>query len=1763
MTSTAVRVALRVRPLTQKEQLSNCTECISFIPNQPQILIGKDHSFTYDYVFDTNSIQQSIYETSVVPLAEKFVDGFNATILAYGQTGSGKTFSMGTALDEHTDSDQQGVVPRFIYDLFNRLNDKKQAQKLQEFQVFVSFLELYNEDFVDLLNAYSQQSHNNNNNNNYNNRKRSNSVSHFAPPPCEVQIREDVHGQIYWSGVREELCSTPDELLRYLTKGSLCRTTGSTDMNSVSSRSHAIFSVILKQKVPASAEDDEEHPAGDSNSHQEQADNTIVSKFHFVDLAGSERLKRTKAEGNRAREGISINSGLLALGNVISALGDESRKSVHIPYRDSKLTRLLQDSLGGNSQTLMMACVSPSDSNFLETLSTLKYANRARNIKNKVTINQEFAGSSVEVNQLRSQVARLKLELNALRGGANAIKATAPYSASDMMLNGSSTAAAKALKEEIDRLKARVRHMSDDICRITTERDSLQMERELAQHMNSDDWPNLMEQLQQRRSSSASLTDPSTPLSSLPIIAQYQKAIQDLRNELTDTQERLAFSESIRAPLMHAMALPPSAHATPQASFRTQQQHSSTTTSNNNNTRRRGAGKKRRTHNGSSTTTSRNVTFRSTRRSKVPNVPSAAAAAAASGITNKSKLSATEEREDQDAEQDIQEWLKETMGSIQTSESSGLRLDAKHSISNARSQIDKALKVLDDFKIKEPEPEAAGQDQVEYDCDLLNDDELFIKLQSDDIQSLFGELEEEIKAASPPPPQEEKTPRCRMASTDTLMTDDHDLAEFYENNPQLHRMLDQIQSDIQVNEDLVLQLEKTEVEYSQMRKKFEKKLYSLRDEILTLRQQQQQQQQQQKKEAPTTTTTTTTPAAVASTTAAAYSMNSIRHAYEAKMKTLMSQLSELRRKYSQTSSTMQSSRNQNESMLRALRVNVESLKVEKRRMIKRMKDEAERVKEKLHNHEREIQQLRRKQIKDNEVKKRLEREVKQMQLVIGKKTDESVVTAEKLKSLVKILKKAVREGGVLDEKLLASCGSLLDIGSALVQSSRVGRMSRNRRNSSNTNHSSNSHARRRLQQQQQQKGVPAEVRAAKKKMLLDNALYQLIQGKQAVEEMKQLLAKRNDLSQRKIEYLSERELLVLDQDTKDLSSIDNAFRQVIDENIETVEAEISYINARIHAIHNDAAAEIMQEDEQDDEIIDMSHSKQKRVTFVEAQVHQANTEEQEEDNWHDMDALEERYSLPASAGPEQSLEMISKIFRSLADDEARYVMETIIDDMVLLRMEEHNSKMSIQQLEKSTQDLRRTLIVMKKAAIDTTIENEKKLKRLTMQQQQQHGISGGSVYSTHGGSRRTSMSREYSSSKMSCRSSPTNEDSSDADSAIDLHNEDQYQHVETMFEKIYTDGLSGKVPTYDYGVAMAEATAPVIMAENELSPYLRPHPVTNNAAAAAAAAGNKAGKATTVQAPMKPSTSPLVSRRRDSMSSPEQFLLQFMQTPKDVRPPPSSPLMKPAEFTRYQHERESSTNSSVRNRSLPPSIPRRSSLQSDNGSWCSIYSSNHGYSQQMIRASSGGSGASRLSGSSVAPNEPQPLQQQQQQQQQPPPPQPPTTILNRRRAFSFQQPPSPTPNSGPHPMRRRSLLRELTNPEMDQIANKDYAHHGTALIPTFSSNNSQQQQHNGTVRPHSVLALHAAAAAAASTPRPSSKASTVYPNVRRESPNNSFELRKSAAANNVFDRLSSGHTHASQAKKRLGNYHRYSSSSIDDLRMQWANELAERNDEQQ
>ncbi|KAI7896426.1 uncharacterized protein EV154DRAFT_411499 [Mucor mucedo] len=291
-----------------------------------------------------------------------------------------------------------------------------------KFTVKVSFIEIYNEDLHDLLNSAPLEE---------------------LPP---ITIREDTKGRIYWTGVKEVTVHSTDDVLYYLEQGTQNRATGSTDMNEKSSRSHAIFSVSLKQEkwMPSSSSGaaEKKRPASSMSTRSSITPNTsrlltgtqddgewliTTSKFHFVDLAGSERLKRTAAEGDRRKEGININAGLLALGNVISALGDPSKKTkVHIPYRDSKLTRLLQDSLGGSATTLMIACASPVEYNLAETLNTLQYANRARNIKNRSEKNQVEEWMTTEnIELLRSLIGKLKNELNYVKSNVSPTTAAA------------------------------------------------------------------------------------------------------------------------------------------------------------------------------------------------------------------------------------------------------------------------------------------------------------------------------------------------------------------------------------------------------------------------------------------------------------------------------------------------------------------------------------------------------------------------------------------------------------------------------------------------------------------------------------------------------------------------------------------------------------------------------------------------------------------------------------------------------------------------------------------------------------------------------------------------------------------------------------------------------------------------------------------------------------------------------------------------------------------------------------------------------------------------------------------------------------------------------------------------------------------------------------------------------------------------------------------------------------------------------------------
>ena len=389
-----VKVALRIRPQLAREKIEACRVCTFVTENEPQVTLGKDKSFTYDHVFVMGTDQKTFYDTCCKTLVEGCFKGYNATILAYGQTGSGKTYTMGTSFDANCSTDA-GVIPRALYSLFEGIEEKIRLSTVdgvafKKFQVFVQFMELYNEDIIDLL---DQTGHINNKH------------------KTKLKIHEDSKGEICVSGMTQKQVFSADEALEVLHNGAVNRTTASTQMNSTSSRSHAIFSIHIKQTSIIGTCLDKESISSINDTNFE----TLTAKLHFTDLAGSERLKRTGATGERMREGVSINSGLLALGNVISALGDVSKKSTHIPYRDSKLTRVLQDSLGGNSRTLMIACVSPSDSDFMETLNTLKYANRAKNIKNKVVINQDT--SSKQILALRKQIANLQLELTEYKSG--------------------------------------------------------------------------------------------------------------------------------------------------------------------------------------------------------------------------------------------------------------------------------------------------------------------------------------------------------------------------------------------------------------------------------------------------------------------------------------------------------------------------------------------------------------------------------------------------------------------------------------------------------------------------------------------------------------------------------------------------------------------------------------------------------------------------------------------------------------------------------------------------------------------------------------------------------------------------------------------------------------------------------------------------------------------------------------------------------------------------------------------------------------------------------------------------------------------------------------------------------------------------------------------------------------------------------------------------------------------------------------------------
>uniref|UniRef100_A0A8C9MNF5 Kinesin family member 27 n=1 Tax=Serinus canaria TaxID=9135 RepID=A0A8C9MNF5_SERCA len=480
-----VKVAVRVRPLLSKEILHNHQACVRLVPNAKQVIIGKDHAFTFDFVFGKNSTQEEVYAVCIKPLLVSLTEGYNATVFAYGQTGSGKTYTIGGDHVASVAVDERGIIPRAIQELFHHISEHRNIN----FRVKVSYIEVYKEELRDLLDLETSMK--------------------------DLHIREDEKGNTVIVGAKEFQVECADEVISLLESGNAARHTGTTQMNEHSSRSHAIFTISIHQKQSA--------------EYQNAAQDSITSKFHFVDLAGSERVAKTGNTGERFKESVQINSGLLALGNVISALGDPKRKSVHIPYRDAKITRILKDSLGGNAKTVMITCISPSSLDFDESLNSLKYANRAKNIRNKPVVNY---------NPEKDRIDEMELEIRLLR------EALQSQQASNQHLHDINEEKARisSLEEQLTRLQVQyfsyrncvdealpfLIDLNDDVSLRRSQRDRLQS------------WITMVQKVR-KEALTIQETDSGTETSPVP----HHITILQLKRELKKCQEVLVMDEEL------------------------------------------------------------------------------------------------------------------------------------------------------------------------------------------------------------------------------------------------------------------------------------------------------------------------------------------------------------------------------------------------------------------------------------------------------------------------------------------------------------------------------------------------------------------------------------------------------------------------------------------------------------------------------------------------------------------------------------------------------------------------------------------------------------------------------------------------------------------------------------------------------------------------------------------------------------------------------------------------------------------------------------------------------------------------------------------------------------------------------------------------------------------------------------------------------------------------------------------------------------------
>ncbi|KAJ5697500.1 hypothetical protein N7488_011184 [Penicillium malachiteum] len=544
---TAVKVAVRVRPplkptdpgyelIPQRFQRSmvHVTAPTSLAVDVPQ---GRK-LFVFDRVFPETVDQDGIWEY-LSDSVNSFLQGYNVSILAYGQSGAGKSYTMGTSgPNEQNNGEAMGIIPRAAQLLFEKLDGPVKHSRNgststglrtpqrysmssassfgklnfeKTWQLKATYVEIYNEHLRDLLLPESTS----------------------GTDRSAVSIREDAKGRILLTGLHQVNINSFEDLIGALNFGSAIRQTDSTAINAKSSRSHAVFSLNLVQRKnssaqPASPQEKRLSMPVDSFTNGESV--TVDSKLHFVDLAGSERLKNTGASGERAKEGISINAGLAALGKVISQLSSRQSGS-HVSYRDSKLTRLLQDSLGGSAITYMIACVTPAEFHLSETLNTVQYAQRARAIQSKPRIQQvaDDGDKQALIERLKAEVAFLRQQIRNADGSERREAASTERSERKNELEIQLQNQLLDVQESYNALSQRhtklISTLASDSEAVNGDSD------DAAADLGKDS----VERMQRSRSFAESVEQ---------VVLEYEKTIQSLEASLSDTRSSLASSES-------------------------------------------------------------------------------------------------------------------------------------------------------------------------------------------------------------------------------------------------------------------------------------------------------------------------------------------------------------------------------------------------------------------------------------------------------------------------------------------------------------------------------------------------------------------------------------------------------------------------------------------------------------------------------------------------------------------------------------------------------------------------------------------------------------------------------------------------------------------------------------------------------------------------------------------------------------------------------------------------------------------------------------------------------------------------------------------------------------------------------------------------------------------------------------------------------------------------------------------------------------------